>query len=149
MVSYANEMLDSNPKDKAFKATIHANLMWIESLLGIGMYNPYAYFQLGVSETEKAEIEALIEERTLAKKSKDFAKADEIRTILESKSIQLMDTANGTQWERLTRCKTSVVLKRFLPFLKIIFPTFISNFGYGTFQWWYCIFCVSCETSFR
>ena len=58
------------------------------------------YFQIGVSEAEKTEIEALIEQRTVAKKAKDFAKADEIRTLLETKQIQLMDTANGTQWEK-------------------------------------------------
>ncbi len=101
MISTANETLDSNPKDKALKATVHANLLWIETLLGIGLYNPYAYFQLGIDEREKQEIESLIEERTTAKKAKDFAKADEIRSILESKQIQLMDTANGTQWEKL------------------------------------------------
>lgn len=70
-------------------------------LLGIGLYNPYMYFQIGVSDAEKAEIEALIENRIVAKKAKDFAKADEIRTLLESKQIQLMDTAMGTQWEKV------------------------------------------------
>lgn len=101
MISYANEMLDANPKDKAFKATTHANLIWIEALLGIGLYNPYAYFQIGISNVEKIEIEALIVERTQAKKAKDFAKADEIRTLLEARNIQLMDTATGTQWEKV------------------------------------------------
>ena len=101
MISLANEALDANPKDKALKATTHANLQWIEALLGIGLYNPYMYFQMGVSDTEKAEIEALVENRTIAKKAKDFAKADEIRTLLESKQIQLMDTATGTQWEKV------------------------------------------------
>ncbi|AHJ12734.1 cysteine--tRNA ligase [Sulfurospirillum multivorans] len=101
MISSANETLDTNPKDKVLKATTHANLQWIESLLGIGLYNPYMYFQIGVSEAEKEEIEALIEQRTVAKKAKDFAKADEIRTLLEAKAIQLMDTAQGTQWEKV------------------------------------------------
>lgn len=27
MISYANEMLDSNPKDKIFKSVTHANLI--------------------------------------------------------------------------------------------------------------------------
>ena len=69
--------------------------------MGIGLYIPYMYFQLGVDDAEKAHIEALIEERALAKKAKDFAKADEIRALLESKRIQLMDTPNGTQWEKV------------------------------------------------
>ena len=101
MISYANEMLDSNPKDKIFNAEPHTILIWIESLLGIGCYNTYMYFQIGVSEAEKAEIEALIKKRTEAKKAKDFTKADEIRALLENKQIQLMDTATGTQWEKV------------------------------------------------
>jgi cysteinyl-tRNA synthetase len=101
MISNANEMLDANPKDKASKAVTHANLIWIEALLGIGLYNPYTYFQIGVSEAEKVEIEALIENRAQAKKDKYFTKADEIRTLLEKKQIQLMDTAAGTQWEKV------------------------------------------------
>lgn len=101
MLSHANEMLDTHPKDKAFKAITCANLQWIEAILGIGLYNPYSYFQIGVSEEEKAEIEGLLYERAEAKKAKDFAKADAIRTTLEAKHIQLMDTANGTQWEKV------------------------------------------------
>lgn len=101
MISKANDKIDQNPKDRVAKIEARANLNWIESLLGIGLYNPYMYFQMGVSEAEKAEIETLIEERSEAKKAKDFAKADEIRALLESKNIQLMDTAAGTQWEKV------------------------------------------------
>ncbi|ACZ12079.1 cysteine--tRNA ligase [Sulfurospirillum deleyianum] len=102
MLSYANEMLDANPKDKAFKAITCANLQWIEALLGIGLYNPYHYFQMGVSEEEKIAIERLLNQRAEAKKAKDFATADEIRHKLEAKQIQLMDTVNGTQWEKVS-----------------------------------------------
>lgn len=101
MISSMNELLDAQPKDKSLKALAHANLIWIESLLGIGLYAPYSYFQMGVSEDEKASIEALIEQRTRAKKEKNFATADEIRAQLESQNIQLMDTPNGTQWEKV------------------------------------------------
>ena len=101
MISTMNELLDAQPKDKSLKALAHANLIWIESLLGIGLYAPYSYFQMGVSEDEKASIEALIEQRTRAKKEKNFATADEIRAQLESQNIQLMDTPNGTQWEKV------------------------------------------------
>jgi len=100
MISSFNDKIDQNPKDKIAKIEAHANLNWIEKLLGIGCYNPYMYFQIGVSTDEKAEIEALIETRTEAKKTKDFTKADEIRQQLEKKQIQLMDTAQGTQWEK-------------------------------------------------
>ena len=101
MISSANERLDLNPKDKALKAILIANLLWIETTLGIGFHTPLAYFQMGVSEEEKKKIETFIEKRTEAKKAKDFARADAIRHELESMQIQLMDTATGTQWEKL------------------------------------------------
>lgn len=101
MIANANETLDKNPKDKSLKISTKANLLWLESVLGIGLHNPYMYFQIGVSETEKNEITQLIEQRNNAKKEKDFAKADAIRSLLEEKHIQLMDTVNGTQWEKV------------------------------------------------
>jgi len=101
MISATNEALDLNPKDKALKATIHANLQWVETLLGIGMHSPLAYFQMGVDTELKERIESMIEKRTEAKKAKDFALADAIRSQLEAMQVQLMDTANGTQWEKI------------------------------------------------
>ncbi|DAB32981.1 MAG TPA: cysteine--tRNA ligase, partial [Sulfurospirillum sp. UBA11407] len=65
-----------------------------------GSKNPFSYFQLGISEEEKKEIEALIQERTQAKKERDFARADAIRETLTCKGIALMDTATGTLWEK-------------------------------------------------
>ncbi|NLL72003.1 MAG: cysteine--tRNA ligase [Clostridiales bacterium] len=46
------------------------------------------------------EIEKLIEERNLARKNKDFAKADEIRDSLLDKGIVLEDTREGVKWKR-------------------------------------------------
>ena len=45
------------------------------------------------------EIEALIAERKDAKKSKNFARADEIRQYLLDKGITLIDTREGTQYK--------------------------------------------------
>jgi len=60
-----------------------------------------------LSETEKAvsdpeldkEIMALIEERTNAKKAKDYTRADNIRKSLAERGITLIDTPNGTQYK--------------------------------------------------
>lgn len=49
---------------------------------------------------EVAEIEALIAERTAAKKEKNFAKADEIRAKLLDMGIILEDTREGVKWKR-------------------------------------------------
>ena len=46
------------------------------------------------------EIEALIEERRNARKNRDFARADEIRTSLDARGIILEDSATGTRWKR-------------------------------------------------
>ena len=46
------------------------------------------------------EIEAAIEARRAARKSRDFAAADRIRAELEHKGIILEDTAAGTKWKR-------------------------------------------------
>ncbi|GHT69464.1 cysteine--tRNA ligase [Spirochaetia bacterium] len=45
-------------------------------------------------------IEALIAERAAAKKAKDFAKADGIRSSLKEKGIILEDSPTGTTWRR-------------------------------------------------
>jgi cysteinyl-tRNA synthetase len=46
------------------------------------------------------EIDAYIQERLQAKKSRDFARADQIRALLESKGILVEDTKEGARWKR-------------------------------------------------
>lgn len=51
---------------------------------------------------EAHEIEALIEGRSMAKKEKDFATADKIRSQLKKAGVELEDKPNGiTQWRRV------------------------------------------------
>jgi cysteinyl-tRNA synthetase len=45
------------------------------------------------------EIEALIAERTAARKSRDFKRSDEIRDYLLERNIMLLDSAAGTTWK--------------------------------------------------
>jgi cysteinyl-tRNA synthetase len=47
-----------------------------------------------------AEIERLIDARREARKARDFARADEIRTDLDTRGIVLEDSAAGTRWKR-------------------------------------------------
>lgn len=49
----------------------------------------------------ESDIEALINERTEAKKAKNFARADEIRDILKDRGIVLEDTRQGVKWKRI------------------------------------------------
>lgn len=100
MISNSNESLDKNQKDKALKAQILGNLEFIKNLLGIGNLDENEYFQIGVSEEFKLEIEAKIKQRNEAKKEKDYQKADEIREFLKERQILLQDTPDGTIWEK-------------------------------------------------
>ena len=47
MILQGNEALDKTPKDKGLKQRLLSNLAWIEEVLGIGLHDPVAYFQLG------------------------------------------------------------------------------------------------------
>ncbi len=100
MISHANETLDANPKDKVIKRETLANLAYIEEILGFGLQSPFEYFQFGIDSALKEKIETLIEQRSAAKKEKDFATSDAIRDELLSLDISIMDTAQGTFWEK-------------------------------------------------
>ena len=99
-VKTANERLDNNPKDKAYKAEVVANLGLIGEILGIAITNYVEYFQFGVSDEQKEHIQKLLDERAVAKKERNFARADEIRDELAKMNISIMDTPKGAVWER-------------------------------------------------
>jgi cysteinyl-tRNA synthetase len=66
----------------------------MDRVLGLNlMQNP------GTPESDP-EIEALVAERSAAKKAKDFAKADSIRQDLQNRGISLEDRPSGTIWRR-------------------------------------------------
>jgi len=48
---------------------------------------------------DPAEIEALIEQRNIARREGNFARADEIRDALINRGIELEDTRDGTRWK--------------------------------------------------
>ena len=100
MVATTNEKLDTNPKDKALKKETLANIEYIDTLLGFGGKEPYRYFQIGVSDELKTKIEEMLAKRAEAKKAKDFTTSDAIRDELISMGISIMDTADGTVWEK-------------------------------------------------
>ena len=51
-------------------------------------------------EVLDSEIEALIEERQVARANRDFATADRIRDELAEQGIKLLDTKDGVRWTR-------------------------------------------------
>ncbi len=101
MIGNANDKLDANPKDKNLKKELIANILFINEILGIGFNDAYEYFQFGIDEQTKSKIEELITKRNEAKKEKNFEVADAVRDELSKLGISLMDTVNGTVWEKL------------------------------------------------
>lgn len=101
MIANINETLDSAGKHKALKKESMANLAFIEELLGFGVKNPFEYFQFGVDEATKESINSLILQRNEAKKEKNFEVSDRVREEILAYGVTLMDTPQGTFWEKL------------------------------------------------
>ena len=93
LVKLANTSVNENSS----KTFVQSILSMLNELTGV----------LNIANTNKAEsedaskIEELIELRNQAKKSKDFAKADEIREELRKMGIEIKDTRQGTQWSKI------------------------------------------------
>ncbi len=68
--------------------------------LGLLQQAPEAWFARGASGDDDARIQALVDERNDAKKSRDFARADAIRKQLADEGILLEDTPQGVRWKR-------------------------------------------------
>ena len=99
-ISSSNDAFDKEPKNKNLKKEIIASIEFIDSILGVGAKDAYAYFQFGISESEKENIEKLIQNRNDAKKEKNFELSDKIRDELKEMNISLMDSTHGTLWEK-------------------------------------------------
>ncbi len=81
--------------DAGAKAALKASA----EVMGVLAKGGEAWFR-GDAGGEGAEIEALIAQRAAAKKAKNFAEADRIRAVLDTRKIVLEDSANGTTWRR-------------------------------------------------
>ncbi len=101
LIATTNDALDAEPKNKGLKKETLANLEFIDTLLGFGGKEPFSYFQIGVNKVLKQKIEILLDERTQAKKEKNFARSDTIRDELSALGIAIMDSPEGTLWEKI------------------------------------------------
>ena len=101
MISSANETLDTAGKHKVLKKETLDNLAYIEEVLGFGIKNPFEYFQFGVDEETKTKLKQLIAKRDEAKKEKNFEASDKLRDEILACGVNLMDTPQGTFWEKI------------------------------------------------
>ncbi len=100
-ISYYNDKLTNEPKNKQIKQEVLYFIDLLISIFGIGCENPYIYFQFGLSIEEIESINELIEQRKLARSEKNFELSDEIKQKLIEKNIKVMDMPNGdTMWEK-------------------------------------------------
>ena len=82
----------SSENGRVYLELLYARLNTLCDVLGIILEQE--------EELLDADIEALIRERTDAKKAKNFARADEIRDELKNRGILLEDTREGVKWKR-------------------------------------------------
>ena len=85
-------------------AALKSQLLSVGNLLGILQEDPANWFasdEDGVSDEDVKKIELLIAERMEAKDNKDFARSDKIRDELLAMGIEIKDTRDGTQWEKV------------------------------------------------
>lgn len=93
LVKEINIYLSQEKQDKQVLEYLQNKLSSLLEIFGL----IFKDHEVDISERVKL----LIEERTQARKEKNFARADEIRDMLKEEGIVLDDTAKGTTWKRI------------------------------------------------
>lgn len=70
-------------------------------ILNILQLSPEQFLKGASTQDDVQRIEALVAERAQAKKDRNFARADEIRSLLATEGIELLDSPKGTTWRRI------------------------------------------------
>ena len=96
----ANTAGDLGDAEHAELANVKSDLLGAGFALGLLQQSPAEWFARGASNDDDARIQALIDERTVAKKSRDFIRSDAIRDQLAAEGILLEDTPQGVRWKR-------------------------------------------------
>ncbi|MDE7282212.1 MAG: cysteine--tRNA ligase [Lachnospiraceae bacterium] len=92
LVKFANTKV-TELSSKAFISAIKDEIVMLSDICGLIVEKE--------AEILDSEIESLIQERQEARKSKNFARADEIRDTLLKQGIVLEDTREGVKWKRV------------------------------------------------
>ncbi|MCP4021243.1 MAG: class I tRNA ligase family protein, partial [Desulfobacteraceae bacterium] len=109
-VKKGNKLLDDakdhpGAEDLKTLTAVYNDIRAIANILAIFSLKPSDYFaakkEKGMADSamDAEKIEDLIQQRTQARKDKDFSRADEIRDLLADSGITLKDGPEGTTWE--------------------------------------------------
>ena len=85
--------------NRSKSVALAAQLKALGGVLGLLQQLPEAFLR-GGADDDSVRIDALIAQRAAAKKARDFATADRIRSELTAEGIVLEDGAAGTTWRR-------------------------------------------------
>ena len=95
-----NALIDSERLSRGDYKLIMESLAQVDGVLGIMQSRP------AVEELRKAQgssdIQAMVDEREQARKSKDYARADVIREKLKERGVTVQDTPDGPVWRILS-----------------------------------------------
>ena len=84
--------------DHAAVAHAKGQLVAAAALLGVLQSAPAAWLEGDVSETLRAEVEALLEQRAAARAARNWPEADRIRDRLNALDVVVMDGPQGATW---------------------------------------------------
>jgi cysteinyl-tRNA synthetase len=80
---------------------LKAELLAAGKMLGLLQHAPQEWLGYAETDEDTSEIEDLIAQRGVAKKNKDWPKADEIRNKLAALKIEVEDTPDGPKWRKI------------------------------------------------
>lgn len=85
-------------------AALKEQLLAAGDLLGILQSDPDEWLGYGGAgcDVDSAEIEKLLAQRSEARASKNFARADDIRNILDAQGIVIEDSPDGPKWKKIS-----------------------------------------------
>ena len=95
-----NTLIDSAKLSRGDYKLIVESLAQVDAVLGIMASGPAVEEPPEAQET--LEIQAMVDEREQARKSKDYARADVIRERLKERGVAVQDTPDGPVWRVLS-----------------------------------------------
>ena len=98
----ASQINKCKSSDAAMASVLAATLKHLGGVLGLLQDDPASYLKRGgnAGNLNDDEIDALIDQRALAKANQNWQEADRIRDQLKSQGIELEDNGGATSWRR-------------------------------------------------